>query len=190
MKIIGDYFNSLDDKQKRSAENFFIYKKYTTDANSPAAEYLFANFSKFDRNIRSDAAETARRLYHSEILKYLSGHIFVTKMYNPQAYEKLRQDIQDAGFDKVYPYQPVFGLIECYAKGDYNAYLDLLESTGDELAKTDFNLILLNLNRLIPVKSDEALKTRTSEYIRSVLHKLEPNTITLIGRVLTSIETE
>lgn len=187
-KILNDYFNSLTDAQRMLAENYFIFGRYTFDLADPKAQFLVNHYNEFDASVRQEATARAQRLYHGALVPYLSGYMFSEKKYDAKAYEELKNAIIAHGFDKTYPYAPLFALVECYAKGDYSQYLDLLIAQREQMDEKDFDLLLLNLNRLFPLSSDDALKEKLIKYVRSVLPELRPNTIVLMGRFLGSVE--
>lgn len=187
-KILNDYFNSLTDTQRMLAENYFIFGRYTVELADPKALFLVNHYNDFDASVRQEATARAQRLYHGALVPYLSGYMFSEKKYDAKVYEDLKNAIIAHGFDKTYPYAPLFALIECYAKGDYSQYLDLLIAQREQMDEKDFDLLLLNLNRLFPLSSNEALKERLIKYVRSVLPELRPNTIVLMGRFLSTVE--
>ena len=41
--VIKQYFDGLNDNQRLSADNFFLYKSYCDDTTDPKMQYLFAN---------------------------------------------------------------------------------------------------------------------------------------------------
>lgn len=187
-QILNDYYGSLTDAQRMLPENFFIFGRYTVDFDDTKAKFLIDHCEEFDNAVRKQAVERAQLLYHNALVPYLSGYMFTEKKYDAKAYETLKNGIINKGFDKTYPYAPMFSLIECYAAGDYSKYLDEVEKLRKELDVKDFDVILLNLNRLLPLKSDKALTQRVDKYVRSVLAELRPNTIMLMGRLLGTLE--
>lgn len=189
-KILNDYFDSLTDKERKSAENYFIFGRYTLDLTDPKAQFLVKNCKKFDASIRDKAIARAEMLYRNAFTPYLSGFMFTENKFEQETYNELKKELKDTGFDKTYPYKPLFELIECYAQKDYTRYMDLLEANRSEMDPRDFELILLNLGRLLPVDKDKEMALRASKYIRSALPDLRPNTIMILGRILISLESK
>ena len=185
-RVIDDYFDSLTDAQKMAADNFFIFGRYTVELNNPRADFLANNFKRFDASVREKAQDHLLKLYHAEIVSYLSGYRFADKKYNETDYRKLKEKIVELGLDKLYPYQPLFNLIECYAKGNLNAYFELLKKERSEMEESDFELILLNTSRLFPDGSP--LQKEMAKYIRTQLPTLKASTIMMMGRMLMAIE--
>lgn len=186
LKVINDYFNSLSDEQRLSADNFFLFSRYTFSLNDPKGEFLVNNFGRAEASIRKDAATLVDRLFRREIITYLSGHKFATKEYNEADYLKLKNQIVKLGLDKSYPYQPLFSLIECYAKGDMEAYFTMVKSEKEAMNEEDFELVLLNTSRLYPQNSP--ILPEVAKYIRSLLPELRGSSIMMMGRLLMNIE--
>lgn len=185
-KIIDEYFNSLTDQQKLAAENFFLFGRYTVNLEDAKADFLINHLDQFDASVREAATAHAQKLFRAGVIAYLSGFKFAEKQYNEADYQKLKNSITQLGLDKEYPYQPMFNLIECYAKGDLDAYFALLKSSKDELKKEDFELVLLNTTRLFPQNSP--LLTEMAKYIRTLLPELRASSVMMMGRLLMNIE--
>ena len=89
--------------------------------------------------------------------------------------------------DEKYEYAPMFRLIESRVKDDDNTFLANCDKEYDNLNSRDKTLLILNLTRLIDSKDKDVLK-QISTFIRSRLSTMEANTISLAGRLLSSIE--
>ena len=187
-RILNDYFDSLSDKERKSAENFFIFGRYTLDLADAKAQFLVKNCKKFDPAVREEAITRAEMLYRNAFIPYLSGYMFVERKFDQEAYNKLKNELIELGFDKTYPYGPLFELVECYRQKDYVRYVEMLKEKRPEMNVQDFDLILLNIYRLLPLDKDKQLASMVSKYVRSVLPELRPNTISLMGRLLGALE--
>ena len=135
---------------------------------------------------RQEALKVLQKLYYSELLSYLSGHYFASKQYNQEAYQEVKNTILSLKLDKEYPFQPLFDIVECYAKGDMRAHFELVKSKKKEMAEKDFELILLNVTRLYP-NSPELIPDVIS-YIRSSLPELKAANIMMMGQILMQLE--
>lgn len=188
-RIVNDYFNSLTDAQKLDPANYFLFSRYTLSLEDVKADFLAHHYAEFDASVREKAQAHVQRLYRSALISYLSGFVFAEGKYDEATYGKLKQEIQSLGLDKSYPYAPVFALIECYAKGDKAAYMELLKKEKANLASGDFELVLLNTSRLFPAAStDKALLAQMASYIRSLLPEMKPSTIMMMGQLLNGLE--
>ena len=188
-RIVNDYFNSLTDAQKLAAENFFLFSRYTVSVDDPKADFYVTHRAELDPTVREQGEKHAQQLYRAELVRYMSGFMFAEGKYDEAAFQTLKQTIIADGLAEDYPYAPLFELVECYAKGDKAAYLELLKRKQPEMNASDFDLILLNFSRLFPDGStDEALRAEAAKYIRSMLPTLKPSTIMMMGQLLLGLE--
>lgn len=185
-EVINGYFASLTDKQKLAKENFFLYTLYTTNVRDEKAEYLLAHVNECKGETKQEALKVLQKLYYSELLSYLSGHYFASKQYNQEAYQEVKNTILSLKLDKEYPFQPLFDIVECYAKGDMRAHFELVKSKKKEMAEKDFELILLNVTRLYP--NSPELIPDVIGYIRSSLPELKAANIMMMGQILMQLE--
>lgn len=185
-KIINDYFNSLTDKQKLSAENLFVFSRYTFDISDPKCQYWVKHINQADAKVKEEALSHIQKLYHSALSTYLSGYTFEENKYNEAEYQQTKKDIRSLKLDKKYPFAPMFELIECYAKGDKNQFFEMVKNKKGELDQKDFELILLNVTRLFP--NSPELTPEIISYIRTSLPELRGSTIMMLGRVLINLE--
>lgn len=185
-KIINDYFNSLTDKQKLSAENLFVFSRYTFDISDPKCQYWVKHINQADAKVKEEALSHIQKLYHSALSTYLSGYTFEENKYNEAEYQQTKKDIRSLKLDKKYPFAPMFELIECYAKGDKKQFFEMVKNKKGELDQKDFELILLNVTRLFP--NSPELTPEIISYIRTSLPELRGSTIMMLGRVLMNLE--
>lgn len=186
-EIINSYFKSLSDKERLKKENAFLFLRYTLDLNDEKGQFMAKNISSFDSSIKSKMEDKLKILYHSSLITYFSGYMFVENKYDEATYLKLKNEIHTLGYDKIYEYKPMFDLIECYSLGDKNAYLNLCEKLFPKLNSKDKDMLIMNLTRLIKTEDKTMLK-RMSSFIRERLAVLSPGGILLSGRLLGSIE--
>ncbi len=188
-KVIDEYFNALSDKQRLSADNAFIFTRYTLSLDNDRARFMVANLDKFDKKVQETVKERILLLYHNALTSYFSGYLMREKKYNEADYKKLKGEIISLQLDKSYEYAPMFRLIESRVNDDDNAFIDNCEREYANLNPRDRMLLVLNLTRLVDSKEPSVLK-RLSSFIRTRLATMEPNTISLAGRLLESIETK
>ena len=188
-KVIDDYFNGLTDKQRLSTDNAFLFTRYTLDLDNDRARFMVANRDKFDKKEQGPIGDRIQLLYHNALTSYFSGYLWREKKYDEAAYQKLKADIIGLHLDQKYEYAPMFRLIESRVKDDDNTFIDHCDSDYANLNPRDQTLLILNLTRLVDSKEPATLK-RLSSFIRTRLATMEPNTISLAGRLLDSIETK
>ena len=185
--VIADYFNSLSDKKRLSADNAFLFTRYTLDLNNDRARFMVANHDRFDKKVQEAIYTRIQNLYHNALTTYFSGYQMREKKYVEADYQKLKSEMLAMHLDQKYEYAPMFRLIESRVADDDNTFLNNCDREYDNLNPRDRTLLILNLTRLIEPK-DQAMKQKLSTFIRTRLATMEPNTISLAGRLLESIE--
>ena len=188
-KVIDDYFNSLSDKKRLSADNAFLFTRYTLNLDNDRARFMVANHDRFDKKVQEAIYTRIQNLYHNALTTYFSGYQMREKKYVEADYQKLKSEMLAMHLDQKYEYAPMFRLIESRVADNDNTFLDNCDREYDNLNPRDRTLLILNLTRLIEPK-DQAMKQKLSTFIRSRLAKMDGNTISLAGRLLDSIEQE
>ena len=188
-QIINDYFNSLTDTQRVEAANAFIYTRYTMTWDDPKAQFMVAHRNEFDASVQKAILDRMSRLYHAAVISYFSGYMFRENKFKMDEYEELKRNIQCLDQEKAKPYAPMFRMIESRLKDDDATFWSVCKSEYDNLAQTDRDLLIMNLTRLIAT-NDVAILKDISQFVRSRLKEMSPNTIMMTGRVLDSIESK
>lgn len=186
-KVIDDYFNGLSDKKRLSADNAFLFTRYTLNLDNDRARFMVANHDRFDKKVQEAIYTRIQNLYHNALTTYFSGYQMREKKYVEADYQKLKSEMLAMHLDQKYEYAPMFRLIESRVADDDNTFLNNCDREYDNLNPRDRTLLILNLTRLIEPK-DQAMKQKLSTFIRTRLATMEPNTISLAGRLLDSIE--
>ena len=186
-KVINDYFNSLSDNKRLQADNAFLFTRYTLDLEDEKAKFMVANHDKFDKKVKEQINARIQQLYHNALTSYFSGYLLREKKYNETDYQRLKSQILSLQLDKDYAYAPMFRLIESRVKDDDTTFLANCAKEYEQLSQRDRTLLILNLTRLIDTKDKETLKD-ISSFVRNRLVSMDANTISLAGRLLSSIE--
>lgn len=186
-KIVNDYFESLTDAQRIMAENSFLFTRYTIDLNDAKGKFMIDHRKKFAPSVSEDINNKISKLYHSKVVTYFSGYMLRENKFHEDEYVQLKKEIKDLELDKEYAYAPMFSLIESRLQHDDMTFLNQCSKEFDKLNKSDRDLLILNMSRLIQTEDKNSLKAM-SQFIRSRLSTLEPSTISLSGRVLENIE--
>ena len=188
-EVVDKYFNSLSDQKRLSADNAFLFTRYTIDLDNDRARFMVANRNKFDKKVKNQIDMRIQQLYHNALTSYFSGYLRSIGKYNEADYNKLKAEIINLQLDKKYEYTPMFSLIESRAKDDDNTFLDNCAKEYDRLNERDRTLLVLNLTRLVETK-DKAVLGKISSFIRTRLASMPANTISLAGRLLSTVEGE
>lgn len=186
-KVVNDYFNSLSTAKRLQADNAFLFTRYTLNLDDEKAKFMVASHDKFDKKAKEQINARIQQLYHNALTSYFSGYLRHEKKYNEADYQRLKSQILSLQLDKDYAYAPMFRLIESRAKDDDTTFLANCAKEYEQLSQRDRTLLILNLTRLIDTKDKETLKG-ISSFVRTRLATMDANTISLAGRLLSSIE--
>lgn len=168
--IINAYFKGLTDAQKVLPENLFMYTAYSRKITAPTTRYMVEHVEKFPADIQPEITKTIENLYKSTASLYLNAQA----EYNEADYKLLKNDIKKLKLNKDGQYDACFKLIECRAKGDMNAWLDLYEKEADKLTNDQQYYLCTNYAALFK-DADEATKQRASKVLRSQLENMDFN---------------
>lgn len=186
-KVVNDYYASLSKAQRLEPANAFLFTRYTLELGDEKAAFMVANRRAFDASVREDVQRQIEQLYHSELMRYFSGYLWVNGEYKEEKYRTLKQEISDLGLVKPHRYEPVFRLIEGRVKSDDKAFVALCAENFEALSDVCRNALIMNMTRLVQTEDKEVLGDMV-EFVRSRLSILPPVAITFAGRMLEGIE--
>ena len=186
-KVVNDYFNSLTKAERLAPENVFLFTRYTVKLDDPKVDFMVAHRNEFPESVKGAVMERIGRLYNSELSTYFSGYKWAEKLYKEEEYQALKAKLQDLNLVEQNNYAPMFRLIEARIAVDDAAFLEACKKEYANLSESGKNLLMMNVERLIPSKDPEILRG-ISEFVRAQLATASPVVITLSGRMLESIE--
>ena len=182
-QLVLDYFNGLTDAQKLSAENLFVYQRYSKSPLDAYGRYMVAHREEFALEIREQINNRLAELYREYMAYALSGD----RPYDATDYATVKKEMNELGYNDDKHFDPVFRLIESYAEGDLIAFVDCCEAEYENLDEHGrFNLVY-GMNNLIKTDNPAVLK-RVSGFLRSHLSTMPANTVYLVGLILGQIE--
>ncbi len=181
--IINAYFNGLNDTQKVLPENIFIYTEYSNSISAPTTRFMVEHLNDFPTEIRQEIKTTIEKLYATTASQYLNAQL----EYNNADYEIMKNDIKKLGLDKDKQYDACFKFIECRAKGDMNAWLDLYEKEAEKLTKNQQYYLSINFAALFKT-ADDVTKKRASKILRSRLENMDANQIIFAAYQISELE--
>lgn len=183
--IVNEYFNGLSNTDKLASENLFIYTNYIQDSNDAIAKYMIAHRNEFTPEIKEKIADNINKILKTQIYSYLSG----IKEYNESTYLEAKKNIEEMGLNADKSYDPVYKLIECHAKGDLNAYIEMCEKEYPVLNKEQQNTLLSQYSTLINTE-DKNIRQKAGKFIRSFLVNMSASEILSAAFQLIELETE
>ena len=183
--IVNEYFNGLSDTEKLASENLFIYTNYIQDANDVIAKYMIAHRNEFAPEIKEKIADIINDVLKKQIYSYLG----MMKEYDENTYQETKKNIEEIGLNTDKSFNPVYNLIECHAKGDLNAYIDLCEKEYQSLNKEQQNTLIFRFSDLVNTK-DKAIRQKASNFIRSLLANMSASEIMFAADQLMKLESE
>ena len=183
-RVILDYFNGLTNKQKLAAENFFIYKRYLFPTPlDPLGRFMLAHRNEFAPEIREKANQHLEELFQAYVDCLLSGN----REGNATEIATVKKEMNELGYNDDKRYDPVFKLIESYAKGDMNAYIDCCEKEFSHLDESGKDNLIAGMFRFQNVEDLDVLK-RLSKFLRSHLSSMSTMSVSRATKRLDEIE--
>lgn len=183
LKMVQDYFAGLTDAQKLASENLFIYRGYTNTVDEQTARYMVAHRNEFAPADREEINSLIGKLYESQLYGYLTARL----PYDAATYAQTKKEVADLGLNADKKYDAFFRLIECHARGDINAYLDLFEKEYASLPEVTRRTIWGAMPQLVKA-DDKAARRRVSKFIRSLLADMDANDILFTAYTLLELE--
>lgn len=181
--IVNNYFNGLSDSEKLAAPNLFIYNDYIIDANDPIAKYMIEHRNEFAPEIKQKIADIINDVLKKQVYSYLGGY----KKYDENAYLETKKNIEEIGLNADKSYDTAYKFIECYAKGDLNAYIDLCEAEYQSLNHDQQSAIIFHFSDLINTE-DKAIRQKAAKFIRSLLADMNASEIMFAADQLIKLE--
>lgn len=183
-EILLAYFDNLNDKQRLSAENFFMYSEYSNKTSDKKMQYLYQNRDKVKKADKADVDTILYKAYSEELLTAAMFYYGFDK----EGFPLFSQQVKTFDFISKPEYGNVLTVLEAYATGDMNKYIDAVEANAAKCGKNGFNVYYGMGNAL--AKADKAVKQRASKLIRSRLPEMSAMEISFIGRSLVDLEEE
>lgn len=182
-QMVRDYYANLTDAQRLAPENLFVYTDFVESTEDAPARFMVSHRDEFKGNAKETIASTIKELYQNEVYAYLGGQ----KKYDAATFNAFKKELNDLGLNDKKQYDPAFEFIECYGKGDLNAYLDLCEKSYKQLPENFQTQIIMNFGSLIATKDAATLK-RASKFVRSQLADMPVNNLYFVTMQLAQLE--
>ena len=182
-RMVKDYFNSLTDAQKLAAENAFIYLQYAQSPMDEYGRYMVEHRDNFAPEVKESIAKHIADLYENYLVSMMAAYI----PYDKTGYETVKKEVEAQGLNADKRYTPIFRLIESYASGDMNAFLDTCEQEYGNLSESYQGTLAFGMNDLLKT-DDQAVLKRAVKFIRSKLATMPANNIYFAGMVIGQLE--
>lgn len=181
--VTKKYFEGLNDKQRLSADNFFLYRSHCDDTADEKMQYLFANRDKASKSVRADVDSIITKAYTREVAYILTFF----KPFDSNSYARFRQQAITLNVFKKPLYQGYLEVCDAYASGDMSKYIDVIEKNMTTKCKND-NFTLLNGMGAALSKANPELKQRAAKLIRNSLIDMPGNNISFLGTTIMDLE--
>lgn len=182
-KVVNEYFNTLSDKEKLSKDNFFLYSEYCERTADPKMQHLFSNRDKVKKADKAEADTILKKAYTNEV----QAAVMFYNPFDKAAYETFRQQVMTFDFAKEQDYAGLIAVLDAYATGDMNKYIDAVaENAGEKCGEKSFNIYYGTGTALKDAPKET--KQRASKLIRSRLADMSGTEISFLGRVLIDLE--
>lgn len=181
--VVNGYYGTLSDKEKLSKENFFLYSEYCERTADQKMQFLYANRDKVKNADKAEAETILKKAYTRE----LSASIMFTEPFNADAYKTFRQQLTALDFIDKAETQPLLGVLDAYATGDIEKYVDAVaENAGEKYNKLSFSIFYGTSTAL--KNAAKETKQRAAQLIRKTLPVMSGNEIAFIGSTLMDLE--
>ncbi len=184
-KIVRDYFSGLDKKERLKAENLFVYMNYIQSPVDEIARFMVNNQKNFDPLIKEQISTRVTRMYEDYLNAYFSGMV----PFDKEGYACIKEEMVEAGMNKEGQYDSVFRFVDCYARGDLDAWLDLCEREYKNLPEDKKSELIAGMANLINTEDQDILK-RASLFVRTQMVDMEVNELFGVVRGLMSLDSK
>ena len=182
-RMVEEYFGNLTDSQKVAPENAFVYLQYAASPMDKYGRYMIAHRDEFAPAEKKEIAGRIKSLYETYLIATLAGH----QPYHKENYETVKKEVVEQSLNADGRYTPVFHLIEGYATGDMDTFLDLCEREYRHLTESDKMSLILGMNDLIKT-NDEKIVKRAGKFIRQQLPDMSVANIYFAAGVIDQLE--
>lgn len=182
-KVIKDYYQGLDDKQKLKSENFFLYKDYVDNTADEKMQYLFTNRSKVAKADRADVDSILLKKYRRQIYDC----IYFDDVYTPEQAATFKQQFNELGLNADGVFTPSFAVLDAYATGNMEEYLKQLEKNLPKMEKQIQNNALLGIGNALQ-NADSEVKKKAAKYLRGLLAEQPAGNIYFLGMIIGDLE--
>ena len=172
LKLAQDYFESLNDSQKLSDENLFVYTDYTRMNDNPAALVMKKNYKRFDKQVQPEIGKAIAKICEYAVFSYFTGYLPV----DANALKMVKDDIKSFKVNNDGKYDAVLSFIDAYVAGDKDKYVDYCRSHFKDLKEEHQTYLLSTYSRLF-TDADRNTKLKASRFMRDNLSELPFNTI-------------
>ena len=166
-KIIHDYFKGLNDEQRLSKENLFVYTDFLRQMSDIQGEFLIEHFDEFPLEMKEQLQSVVDDLFKLQTIYLLYGECTM----NASEYKQFKKLVNDMGANENNWYNPLFQLIECLQQKDYHAFLSLCEEIYPKLDESQQLNIIGGMGTIIKT-DDKQIKKRASQFIRTRLPEM------------------
>lgn len=184
-KVVEDYFDSLSDADRVKGENSFIYTAYTFDFDSARGRFLREHLADFVDAKNEAVKKHAGKLLFNELSRYFSGSLWKKDKFNPEAFSKIKKDIDVLGQNSDGSYNALYGFIENRVKLSDKGYLTYAEKNYDKLSERAKEVFVVHITRIF---EDKELNPQVALFLRSKLATMSPMAIQFAGHTIQTLE--
>lgn len=181
--MVRDYFGGLTDVTRLLPENIFMYLTYTESPTDEMARYMIAHRNEFTGDAKEQIATYIGQLYERQIESWLACE----KPYEEKAYREVRKGLDDLELNKDGKYTAALKLIESHATGDPDAYLIACKEKYPALTPEQQYRLTIRFSTVISTP-DEAVRSKASQFLRSLLADMDANQLLWVAMELSKLE--
>lgn len=182
-EVVNGYYNSLSDAQRIKAENFFIYSEYVDNTADEKMQFLYNNREKVAKADRAEADTILAEAYRNQIYNCL----YFQPAYDAAQTAAYKQQFNALGLNAGGKLDGCFAILEAYASGNYDRYVDAVEKNIKTVDKTMAGTIMFGMGNALSDAPQET-KTKAAKYLRSQLADMDARNISYMGMTIGKLE--
>lgn len=180
--IVSSYFNSLNDKQRLSPDNQFIYRSYAHNVYGPAMQFLIHHLDKLPASFKAEADSIVRNNYKQAMARALCS-----PEVSKNQLDSLEKDLKQLKLNEGGKYDVALKMAHMYRESNISEYIDFAHRSFAKLP-SDLRSYYAEVFSDLFKDCDTATKKRAAWIVRDGLSILPANTIYFAASQLRALE--
>lgn len=182
-EVIDGYYSSLTDAQRIKSENFFIYSDYVDNTADEKMQFLYNNRGKIAKTDRAEADTILVKAYREQI----RGCLYFRPVYDAAQVAVYKRQFNALGLNAGGKFDGCFAMLEAYASGNYDKYVDEVEKNVKGLDESMAATVMFGMGNAL-VDAPQETKTKAAKFLRSRLAEMSSKNISYMGMTIGKLE--
>lgn len=171
---IDEYWNTLSDAQRLSADNAFCYNTVYLGqkTSSPKITFAMEHREDFDAETLNYINRQIESFVDNIVMNYLSGNTADTD----EKIESIQHFITQNRLDPKGKYDTAYKLIKAHEQGDESHYIDVCEKNFADLDEIQQQRLLMSFSELI-TSHDKSIVQKADRFMRKQFMTVDATTI-------------